>query len=101
MNMENNKVVIKVEESIRDYVESIDYEWSTRRDAVVFMLSNGMNTNTDAFKAYQKEMTEFGAQFTQAKAEVERKYVLPETKGKACRWSLDYQTAELTITYEG
>ena len=87
----NNNTIVKVEESVRDYVESLDYEFSSRRDAVAFMISNNMDITTEAFKSYQREMTEYNAQFTQAKGELEKKYVLPVTNGKACRWSLNYQ----------
>ena len=95
----NDVIVVKVDENVRDHVESIDYEYSTRRDAVSFMIANNMDITTDAFKAYQKEMIEFGAQFTQAKAEIEKKYVIPATEGKRVRWTLDYHTCEITITF--
>lgn len=97
--MENNTQVIKVEEKVRDYVESLDYEYSTRRDLVSFMLANNMSTDTDAFRKYQDEMAEFNAKFKMAKNEIEKTYVLPVIGDKKVRWSLSYDTAELTITY--
>ena len=90
--------VVKIDEGLRDVVEAVDYEYSTRRDAIAFMISNNMDISTDAFKTYQKEMVEFGAQFTKAKSEVEKKYVLPVSQGAKVNWILDYETAELTIT---
>lgn len=98
--MEEKKIqVVKVDEGIRDVVEMYDYEYSTRRDAVTFMITNNMDISTDAFKTYQKEMIEFSAQFAKAKAEVEKKYVLPISNGARVNWVLDYETAELTITF--
>lgn len=97
--MAKNVKEIKVDEAVRDVVESYDYEYSTRRDAITFMLSNNMDTGTEAFKTYQKEMIDFMAKFTKAKAEVEKKYVLPETNGARVNWTLDYETCLLTITY--
>jgi hypothetical protein len=88
---------IKVDESVRDYVESLDYEYSSRKDAITFMLSNNMNINTDAFRAYQKEMAEFSAMFNTAKREIEKQYVLPIIGDKKVTWTLDYSTCILTI----
>ena len=96
---EKKTEVVKIDEGVRDVVEMYDYEYSTRRDAITFMLTNNMDISTEAFKAYQKEMIEFGAQFTKAKAEVEKKYVLPISGGARVNWSLDYETADLTITF--
>ena len=89
---------IIVEESVRDYVESLDYEYSTRRDAVTFMLANNMDISTDSFKKYQKEMAEFSAMFNEAKREIEKRYVLPIIGDKKVTWTLEYSTCELTIT---
>ena len=94
-----NSIVIKIDEGMRDYVESMDYEYSARRDAVSFMISNNMDINTEAFKSYQKEMVEFSTQFIRAKSEVEKQYVLPASNGKKVRWTLDYHSCELTITF--
>jgi hypothetical protein len=92
-------IVVTVEESDRNHVESMDYECAARRDAVTFMLANNMDITTEAFKAYQKEMTEFNTKFSKAKSEIEKKYVFPVTDGKKVRWTLDYQSCQLTITF--
>lgn len=97
--MAKNVTEVKVDAGIRDAVEAYDYEYSSRRDAITFMLANNMDTDTEAFKKYQKEMIEFMAKFTKAKAEVEKTYVFPVTNGARVNWSLDYETCELTITF--
>lgn len=98
--MEKKTINVKVDEKIRDLVESYDYEYSTRRDAVTFMLSNNMDITTDSFKAYQDEMRKYNVLFSKAKSELEKVYVLPVSEGKKATWSLDYETAELSIVIE-
>lgn len=91
--------IIKIEETIRDYVESLDYEFSARRDIIAFMIENNMNINSEAFGQYQKEMMEFKVKFSTAKKELEERYVLPILKdNQKAQWMLDYQTCELIIT---
>jgi hypothetical protein len=94
-----NVIVINVDENDRNHVESVDYEYAARRDAVTFMISNNMDITTEAFKSYQKEMVEFSTKFTQAKSEIEQKYVIPVSEGKKVHWTLDYHTCSLTITF--
>ena len=95
----NNIKEIIIEESVRDFIESMDYEYSARRDAITFMLSNNMDINTDAFKQYQKEMIEYNIKFVEAKKQLEEKYVLPIIGEHKVKWSLDYETAKLTVTF--
>lgn len=96
----DNKVITKnIDVELKNTIESYDYEYSTRRDAIAFMLTNNMDITTDSFKSYQKEMIEFNVKFSKAKAELERIYVLPVTEGKKVNWSLDYETSVLTITF--
>ena len=98
--MEKKTVTVVVDEKVRNAVEACDYEYATRRDAVTFMLANNMDINTEAFKSYQEEMKKFNVMFSKAKSEIERVYVLPVTEGKPASWSLDYETAILTITFK-
>lgn len=97
--MANEIKVIKVEPSVRDYVEGLDYEYSTRRDLVAFMISNNMDTTTDSFEKYQKEMGEYSVKFKLAKQEIEDQYVKPIIGDKKVRWVLNYRDCELTITF--
>lgn len=93
------KKVIKVDEKIRDYIESIDYELGARKELVAFMLENNMKVNTDAFKKYQHELTEYSIKFKLAKNELEKQYVFPAIGDAKVNWRLDYSTSELTITF--
>lgn len=97
--MANETKIIKVEPAVRDYVEGLDYEYSTRRDLVAFMISNNMDTTTDSFVKYQKEMGEYNTKFKMAKQEIEDQYVKPVIGDSKVRWVLNYRDCELTITY--
>lgn len=96
--MKNTREII-IEDSIRDLIESLDYEYSTRKDAIAFMVSNNMNINTDSFKQYQQEMIEFNVKFIEAKKQLEEKYVLPVIDDYKVNWTLDYRTSKLIITF--
>ena len=93
------KKTIKIDEKIRDLVESYDYEYNSRKELIAFMLSNNMDINTDAFRKYQKEMQEFLVQFNTAKEEISRKYVENLLEGRNAKWTLDYATCDLTIEF--
>lgn len=89
---------IKIEnQELINYMESLSYEVAARRDVITFMLSNQMDTSSTQFQAYHKEYLEFFAQLETAKGQLEKDYVLPNSKGHVT-WSLDYGTATLTIT---
>jgi len=90
--------VVKVPEEKKTYVESLDYERSSRRDIIAFMLTQNMDIRSDSFKAYQKEYMEFDVMFNKAKDIIEKTYVPEEDRNKGCSWSLDYETCNLTIT---
>lgn len=80
-----------------NYMESLSYDVAARRDVITFMLANGMDTNSEQFRDYHKEYMESFAKLETAKAQIEKDYVLPNSKGRVT-WSLDYGTAILTIT---
>lgn len=89
---------IKIEnQELINYMESLSYDVAARRDVVTFMLANKMDTNSEQFHSYHKEYMESFAKLEMAKAQVEKDYVLPNSKGRVT-WSLDYGTATMTIT---
>lgn len=92
---------IKIDETLKNLAEAYDYEYSTRRDTITFMLTNNMDITTDSFKAYQKEMNEFYVKFNKVKDEIQNQYVLPIIGDKKVSWTLNYETGLLTITEIG
>lgn len=93
--MENVKVV-KVPNEVSDFIESLDYECKSRQDVIAFMISNNMDIKSDSFKQYQKELSEYTCKFNCAKNQFEKDYVKPDETG-AKKWTLDYNTKEVTI----
>ena len=91
---------VVIDESIRDLIESYDYEYNSRKELISFMIANNMDITTESFKAYQKEMTHFLVKFNTAKEEISKKYVYPIIGDKEATWNLSYPTCELTINYQ-
>lgn len=88
---------IIIDNELKNYIESLDYEYQSRKDLIVFMLANNMNINTESFQKYQNEMTEYFIKFNIAKQELEKKYIKPVIGDHVVNWSLDYATNTLSI----
>lgn len=91
------KIIISAED--RDTIQRLDIEMSSRQNLIAFMLSNGMNTDTEQFKKYQSEYNYFFIEFDKAKREiVENKYIAKEFGNtENLTWSLDYNTREIVV----
>ncbi len=87
---------IKNQEAI-NYLESLSVEIETRKDVVAFMLDSKMDTDSEQFRAYHRELVEFREKFEIAKNQFYQDVVLPLTGGKPVDWSLDYRTAVLSV----
>ena len=96
--MNEKEIKVTVDEELANYIEGLQYETESRKDLLAFMIGNGYDTNSEAFKAYEKEFQEQFIQYNQAKSELEQKYVYPVTNGVRVNWNLDFGTRELTIT---
>jgi len=94
--MTEKKILVDREDAA--YVERIGYELSARQSIVKDMLRENAGIHTETFDAYHRELVEYNAKFETAKREIEKKYVLPATDGKRADWTLDYASAELTIS---
>ena len=94
--MTEKKILVDREDAA--FIERIGFELSARQSIVKDMLQENAGIHTETFDAYHKELVEYNAQFETAKREIEKKYVLPVTGGKRADWSLDYASAQLTIT---
>ena len=91
------KIIISEED--RDFIQRLDIEMSARQNIISFMLSSGMNTDTEQFKNYQNEYNEYFLQFDKAKREiVEKKYIEKEAKNLVgLPWVLNYSSREIVI----
>lgn len=94
--------IITVSDGDRDRVQRADIERSARRDIIIYLMEQGDNIQISPERRaeYQKEYDEKYFEFEQAKAYIEREYVMPAVNNKAVNWSLDYATCEVTITYD-
>lgn len=93
--MANEKKII-VEQDICDLIERYQYEMIARKEIIAFMLESGMNTDTNSFKAYEKEYLEYFVKYNEAKNQLEQLYIIP-VLGKVQNWNLNFRTRELTV----
>lgn len=90
---------ITIPEELRDLVQKTNLERDSRRDILLYIMSHDdVNISEERITVYQKEYDEKYFEFEQAKAIVEKDYVMPATNGKALNWSLDYHTCIVSIT---
>ena len=91
---------ITVPENIRNLAQKFDIEKNSRKDIIVYILSNkDINISKERFDEYQKEYEEKYFAFEQIKKEIEKNYVFPAIKdiSSYISWSLDYDTSTITI----
>ena len=91
------KKIVKIDEKLRDMIESYDYEINARKYLISFMLSNNMNIDTPNFSKYQDELKNFIMLYERAKSDVSEIYVDPLRKDHDATWRLIYKTCELHI----
>ena len=97
--MKKNSQILKIDKSVVDYIERLDYEQGARKGLIAFMISSNMDISTEAFHKYQDELLEYQIKFDTAKHELEEKYILPIIGDNKVNWSLNYRNQELIIDY--
>lgn len=96
------KKVITISEADRDEVQRFAIETESRQNLISFMLSNGMDTNTEQFRRYQAEYSDFFYRYDKAKNDITEKYVRPVVDNlDNVNWNLDFDSCELTILLPG
>lgn len=94
------KIIEKtLDQAVVTAIERVGYELEARKSVVAEMLAQNMDTSTEAFARYQKELVSFTVQYETAKKALQKEYVDPIPG--AVRWSLDYETCVLSITVDG
>lgn len=88
------KITIENQEVI-NHLEALNYEVSSRKDLLSYLIQQGVQPAEPAFQAYHKEFQDFFIQYETAKSELEKVYVKP--LGDGLTWSLDFATKELTV----
>lgn len=92
-------IVLPVEAEMVNSIQRLNVEAESRRNIIAYMLSSGMNIDSEAFLRYQAEYQNFYKDFETAKMVFEKSFVKTQYPN-ATSWSLDYQTNEVTINYE-
>lgn len=92
---------IKIPEDVRDHIQSLQYEVESRKDLLAHMVNTGVDIHSDTFKSYEKEYQEFFVQYSLAKESMQEKLLVPAVPGKLNSWNLDFESCEVTCTYEG
>ena len=88
---------IKITEELSTYIQSLDYEYRTRKELIAFMLTTNMDISSDAFVKYNQEMIKYAIEFDKAKQKLEQEYIIPVIKNKNTQWSLDYFSNIITL----
>jgi hypothetical protein len=89
---------VEVPEYVRDMVQKANMECDSRKSILLAIIAGDVNVSEERAAKYQEEYDEKFFAFEQAKAKIEKEYVLPAVNGKANNWSLDYATCVITIT---
>ena len=93
------EITVQVPWSLTNYIEKLDYEYNSMKELLVDAASRGIGS-TAAYERWENKYKEAYAAYGIAKAQIEKEYVLPNTKGKKCTWSLEYSSGDLKITEE-
>ena len=91
--MSNNSKIIKIPETLRDYIEKLHYENNARMNLIKFMVESDL-TDKPGFEKIYTEYIEFNTEYTIAKQELEKEYLMPEFDGKFT-WSVDFKSSEV------
>lgn len=94
-------IVLPVPEEIVIDVQRADVERSSRRDILIYLMEHPeINVSEERRNKYQAEYDEKYKNFEQAKINFEHNFVQPAVNNQGISWNLDYNTKEVTITFE-
>lgn len=95
-----SKTIVIPQEKINE-IQRKDVDMSSRRDIIIYILSNNIQIPKERFNEYQEEYSLAYVNFEKAKAAIEETYVnnnmLPGERKN--NWTLDYNSNILTIFY--
>lgn len=96
-------IKINIDQKIVNYIERLHYEVEQRKDIIQRLIeAHAADTDTavltsPAFKAYSSELSEFVAEYENAKSELQEQYVPEYLKGHQISWKLDFSNRQLII----
>ena len=83
---------IKVEEKLRDYIQSINYDLDATKDLILYIGSK-KPIDRELLQYYEAQYKEKFIEFETAKSELIKTYNVDSNT----LWSLDYNTCTLTV----
>lgn len=96
---------INVNEETVSLLQRLNYDVSSRRDTICFLLDQHKMDEDDTlltskvFNTYQSQLSSLSAEYELAKDEMIRTYVDESIIPNITNWNLDFSTGILNITY--
>lgn len=87
---------VKVDEQLCTYIESLTYTAGSMRLLLVDAAERGLDSSP-VFDKWERKYTEANMELEIAKRQLEKQFVVPTAEGKRFRWSLDFDSAEVSI----
>lgn len=89
-------IEISVNEEDARGLEAASYEVQARKQVLALCIDQGMDIQSEAFRRYQREYVACLAEWEQAKAGFEHRYLsqIPDRR----RWVLDHRTRTVSVT---
>lgn len=94
------KKTIRVPEDVVTQIQALQYECDSRKSLLAFMLDKGGSIESESFKAYHTEYTNFNSQYEKAKEEMQETILAPQIPGKLLTWKLDFSSRDAECEYE-
>lgn len=96
-------IKIDINQELVNYIERLHYEVEQRKDIIQRLLeAHAADTDTavltsPAFKAYSSELSEFVAEYENAKTELQERFIPKYLNGHQINWKLDFSNKQLII----
>ena len=86
---------IVIPKKLRDYIEKLNYEKTSRLNNMIFMMQNNI-CNIDMFDKINNEYREYFICYELAKKKLEEMYISPQVES-FLKWELDFNSNEVRI----
>ncbi len=94
------KKIINVPQETVTKIQALQYECESRKGLLAFMLDKGGSVESEGFRAYHREYTDFNARYEQAKEDMQKTVLEPQVPGRLLTWKLDFASGEAECEYE-
>ncbi len=94
------KKIINVPQETVNEIQGLQYECESRKGLLAFMLDKGGSVESEGFREYHREYTDFNARYEQAKEDMQKTVLEPQVPGRLLTWKLDFASGEAECEYE-